>query len=439
MKSFVTLLFTCLALGLTGQSNALELSVRKLFPNQAEVQWLRSFKGRMDDLTDVGIVLGFDGKVCRGKMVYLQSKAEFVLSGSLGGSQFLLNETDPKGEVSGRVEGQIASNFLQATWSNFDYTVTKKLILKEVGYLDYSPTPCGDNKWIGHYESPDGEGLELLLQKSANDQAWGIVFYQNRSYRANGEVDARNRLNLTLQRSSGKPMGRLSADFSVPEGFTAILTKEDKSSQSIKLGMTRQYPVGCKEWADHVSSYDATFPTVGNAAFDTWMEKKAADWLEICRTETAKTSTAKPTPAMRAVKNAVSWCELEYLSDSLVSGFISARSSWNGGQQDAVFNFDLKKGEEIRHQDIFKEFFSPTQYVQDFVKTAFKNHALYQSDTNFQQWIESADFPHFTIRKEGICFSTAFDPFYGRQSLTVPYAELKPNLKENSVLKSLIP
>lgn len=439
MKLIATILSTCFTLALFGQPAKLELAVRKLFPNENELQWVRSYKGRIDDLNDVGIVLGFDGKICRGKMQYLRSKAEFNLTGSMGGIQFLLNETDPSGEVSARIEGRVAEGFLQATWSSFDFTITKRLLLKEVASLDDLPTECGDNKWIGYYESPDGEGLELLLQKGSNDQVSGVAYFQDRSFKAFGEVDGRNRLNLALRRPSGKPMGHLSADFSVPESFTAILMQEEKTSQPIRLGMVEQYPLSCMEYADYVSSYDVIFPKIGNPAFDGWMEKKASDWIALCRAETAKTSLPKPSPAMRAAKNATAWCELEYLSDSIVSGFMSARSSWSGGQEDIAFNFDLRKGEEIRQRDVFKEFFNTNQYVQDFVKTAFKNHSLYQSDEHFRQWIDGAEFPYFTIRKEGICFSTAFDVFYGRQSLTIPYAELKPNLKENSALKGMIP
>ena len=47
--------------------------VKSLFENQAEIQWVKHYKGRIDDLNDVAITLGFDGTDCKGRLTCLLS------------------------------------------------------------------------------------------------------------------------------------------------------------------------------------------------------------------------------------------------------------------------------------------------------------------------------------------------------------------------------
>lgn len=393
----------------------------------------------MDDINDIGIVLGFDGKTCRGKMRYLRSAETLELRGTWSGGRFQLDEVDSFGNITGKLEGSINSNILQAAWSNVDNTIGRKVMLAEVAKVDNLPTHCGDNKWLRFYKAADkGNEMELLLQKGSNNQVWGIAYYLNRSFKVQGQIDSLNYLDLSLRKASNNHLGNIrAADFIGSKNFTAVFSRNDNHEQTFYFQLTGQLAMDCLEFADYVSNYDIVFPKTTNAPFNEWMGTKAAEWAASCRLQ-AKRNEIGQTPATRASQSASGWCEIEYFTDDLISGFISGRTSWKRGQQDFSFNFDLKKGVEIRPKDIFKDLFDPSSFVQTIVKSAFKKHALYESDEGFRKWIDSAAFPFYTIRKEGICFSTEFNILYGRQSMTVPYSELKPYLKENSPLKGLV-
>ena len=56
----------------------------------------------------------------------------------------------------------------------------------------------------------------------------------------------------------------------------------------------------------------------------------------------------------------------------------------------------------------------------------------------FQKWLTTAQFDYFTIRKEGINFISEFNTLFGEQNCTIPYEDLKPYLKESSVVTTLI-
>ncbi|MEK7256738.1 MAG: hypothetical protein AAB316_18435, partial [Bacteroidota bacterium] len=386
----------------TAQTATLDQSLRQQITQEGKkVAWLRSFKGRLDDLNDVSVALAFDGEKCRGKLQYLRSKETFDLKGEAWGDQFWLDETDAEGKVTGYLEGKVKEYVFQGAWQNFDKTIAKTATLVEVKTLDDTPTACGNNKWIGKYATSSGD-LELLLQKGANNQVWGIAFHQKRSFKVNGLLDDNLRLNLTLKKSGGSVLGNLAGDFRSDKDWSANFTQPGKAQQPLKFQVKDRLGVDCIEYADYSTSYDVTYPKTKNAAFNLWMEKKAASWISLWQTQVSRFANLERTPEQRAVGQASAWCEVEFFSEQIVSGFFTCQTTWSQQQQGMAFNFDLKKGEEIRQKDLFKDAFKPSIFVKNMVKTAFKNHSLYESDKDFRHWIETAEFPYFTIRKEGI-------------------------------------
>ena len=65
-------------------------------------------------------------------------------------------------------------------------------------------------------------------------------------------------------------------------------------------------------------------------------------------------------------------------------------------------------------------------------KKEIKDHQLY-ADSDFKQWVKKSDFSYFTIRKDGICFSTKYSMLYGRQSVIIPFQQLQPFLKKSFI------
>ena len=49
-------------------------AVIQLFEKPHKVQWVKHYKGRIDDLNDIALSLAYDGKQCKGQLTYLRSK-----------------------------------------------------------------------------------------------------------------------------------------------------------------------------------------------------------------------------------------------------------------------------------------------------------------------------------------------------------------------------
>ncbi len=416
-------------------SQSIEEEIRAQFESSGQITWFKYFKGRIDDFNDIVVVLAHDGSNCRGQLKYLRSKTTFQLIGKIKNQVFELKEIDNKLNTSGFLKGRIEGNVIHAEWTNFDNSIASKIWLEETKTLQDFPVHCGDNKWISLYMGKgSGIELELILHKEAGDHLSGIAYLQGKSYDIRGDIDNRNFLNIYLKKYVEQNFARLEGDFKNQNFFRANLIEDDGASRSLTFKLKERLRVGCVEYADYVTSFDITYPKTRSAAFNNWIRHTINGWTQSCRNYSKKVSDSSK-PELRASERAYGWCQLDMYSSDLISGFLSFSSTWENGKLGLAFNFDAKNELLITKADIFKSHFDQNQFLKPVIKILFKNHPLY-NDEGFRKWIEhEAAFPFFTIRKEGINFSTDFNILYGRQNVTIPFEELRPFLRHNPLLK----
>lgn len=411
-----------------------EQEIRSRFDDVSKIEWLKYYKGRIDDFNDIVLVLAHDNRKCKGIMKYLRSKTTFILDGIIEGQKFELREIDDKGNISGSLTGKIVGNIIQAEWNNHDFSIGSKIWLEETQSLEDYPVHCGDNKWISLYVGKGaGIELELILQKEGGNHLSGITYLNGKSYDIQGDIDTRNFLNVYLKKYIEKDFARLEGDFKNQNFFRANLIEEDGASRSLTFKLKERLRVGCVEYADYVTSFDITYPKTKSGAFNSWIRHTINDWTQSCRNYSKKVSSSS-NPESRATERAFGWCQLDVYSDDFISGFLNFSSTWEKGQLGLAFNFDVKNELLLTRDDIFKSHFDQNLFLREIIPMLFKNHSLY-TDQGFRKWIEKeAAFPYFIVRKDGINFSTDFNILYGRQNVTIPFEELKPFLKEHFIL-----
>lgn len=429
MKVSLSIFLLLIGISTIAQDAGLEQSLRQQFSEPDKVHWVKTFKGRLNDFNDILVVLAFDGYNCKGRMTYLRSKTSLQLEGIIQDNFLQIKELDGAGNVSGHLRGKIMGNIIEADWSNFDDTIAGKIILLESRKANDFPTHCGDNKWYSYYKGKDEKGaVELFLQKGGGNQMRGILFLNNQSFSIKGGINLQNELIAQFEKFEGDKLGELQADFKNQRNFKASIRQKNQAEKVINFKLEEQLSAACFEYADFLSSYDLVYPKTKNSAFNDWMRKRTEEWITSCREHTKNLKVNHLDSGSRASARAFGWCDIEYYSDRVISGFITYSTTWED-KKSIIFNFDLQSEKLLNENDLFKDHFDKSYFLKNFVKKAFVNHRLYGND-EFQNWIQNVAFSNFTIRKDGINFSTDFDLVYGRQSMTIPWTELKPYLRE---------
>jgi hypothetical protein len=384
----------------------------------------RYFKGRIDDFNDINITLTCNKSDCEGTLKYLRSETTFELKGNLYDENLELKEIDAAGNLTGRINGKLIGKNINAQWTNFDRTISSRIILEETLVADNLPTYCGENKSIAQFIHKNGdETIQLLVQAGANNQVLGNADWNGKLYQLQGELATNNSFYARLKSNDGQIYTLESDAYSPSRTLRATLTDVNKKSKNLTFKLREQLEVGCVRYADYSTAYDATYPKTKNKAFNDWIETVIFDWANTCQNYVSLNQNDILSAENRAVNRATAWVDLTYYSKEFITGFIIFNNNWDNQSRCISFNFDLKNEISIIQKDLFRNIFDLPIFTRKVATNFFRNHPLY-NDADFKEWIETVEFPHFTIQREGINFSTDFDLIYGQQSMLIPYIEL---------------
>ena len=244
---------------------------------------------------------------------------------------------------------------------------------------------------------------------------------------------------LTLKDTNEKLRGNIQATFSDMKSIKGTYESPVGERTRLQLFLKKNIAVACVEYADYMTSYDLSFPKTKYTNFNKWIENQTGQWMKRCRkyTDNAKKRHAENAVQLRASLRAYGWCNIDMISDQLISGQLTFMNTWSKKQEGKNINFDFYTAKEITLKDIFKKDFDYQKFIRNYINKTINKHKRYR-DYEFRKWLAEEDFPYFTLREEGISFSTNFNMLYGQQQIVISYDTLEKYLKKNSPIKHLI-
>jgi hypothetical protein len=428
--------FCCTSLSLSGQSPELEQLARQQFDEKYNIVWVKQFKGRFNDYNDIAIALAYDGLYCKGVWQFLKSRETFLLTGTLEGEDLLLDETDESANVTGYIQGKLQGNNFSGTWTRLDNQFGVPVTWELSKRQSLLPSYCGENKWINRYTGIlGGETLELILQKVHGDFIQGKLYVEDKevTYDVSGQYSKSGNTFLQLQNYLDEPSGSIVVDLNNQFSFKAIWEDEKGTNLEGNFDLSGRLIIGCLEYADFFGVCDIMYPKTNQSSFNKYVEKYAEDFAAECRSYLKKQAARlDKDPDLRISYYANGWFETEFFNREIISGIQEFRTSWENKPLLVPINYHLASGRVITFQDVFREEYDQDYFVNKVVRKEMEKHPSFKTDEGFRKWIQKEAFPFFTLRREGIHFSTGFNAIYGRQGVTIPFSKLRSFLKKRT-------
>ncbi|TNE54301.1 MAG: hypothetical protein EP344_14465 [Bacteroidetes bacterium] len=417
-----------------------DTAVSNLFDKDVRLKWIRFYRGRFDDVSDVVLSLGYDGTNCRGYLTYTESNERFKLLGTLDGIVLVLEEIDKNGQVSGRLMGTLQDQLLDVDWANASNTLGSRLEA-EVAASDKSiPGTCGDNKWVRRYIARwSNARVDFTLARVHNGTLNGYLWIEadNRTYTLTGKIFKDNKMELQALLPNGRTAAQLSGFLDETKGIDLNWIGSGEK-RTLKMIQRYKFQVGCLEYADYTSSYDALYPrTTECAGCNQSLDQLVAEWVEKCKVQMSQMEKSA-VPENRNALRASAWYEVTCWTETIFCGYLTFAASWEPEMSGRSFNYDLRTGKEITFEDLFNRSFKSEEWFTDFARKESPKMAKFAADPQFREWLQADGFPLFTIRRDGLELSTLFHPVYGQYSLTVPYSTLKPYMRRDNPIADLV-
>lgn len=416
-----------------------DTAIAKLFEKPADIKWVKYFKGRFDDISVVDISLGFDGKNCRGYLTYAKSGDRFRLTGTLDQNTLNLEERDPAKALSGNIKGTLKENRIDAEWTNHNNSLGCRLEADELAPGQLPGYNCNDNKWACRYITRyNGSRADMILIRMHNGSLNGYLWVEAdaKTYDLRGEMDRDGNYEIEALLPSGKMAGLLQGNLKNLQSTDCNWVGSGEK-RTFNFTQRNTYPLGCYDYADYSSSYDALYPRTPCNGCNTWLDQKVTGWLNECKLLIAG-QKKNSTPTNRNAQRASCWAEIACMTENILSGYLTFSESWNKQARGQSFNFDLRSGKEITFNELFNKSFNINTWIDDYAKRESPKLPHFAADPDYREWLATQGFPMFALRREGLELSTLFHPQYGRQTLLVPYVNLKPYMKKDNPISDLV-
>jgi len=415
-------------------------AVLKLFDQPANVKWIRTFKGRMDDVSPIDIIIGFDGRNCKGFLMYPKNKIRFKLEGTFPDSNRLrLEERDAANQLSGRLEGRIHSRRLEADWTNYNNTLGARVEADEPLPGQTLLLGGGDNKWTSRYLTRfNNARADMVLSRLHNGYLYGYLWIEAdaKTYQLRGEADKTGNFTLKAFLPGQKQAAVMTGSLKTPQELD-VKWSGNGEQREFKFTQRERLVMGCLENSDYTSAYDALYPRTACPNCNTWLDQKINAWT--AKTKTALSAEKMPsTPENRNKQRGSAWAEVVCWTENIFTGYLIFSETWNPAAQGIPFNFDIRTGKEIKFGDLFNKSFDAQKWMEDFAKRESPKMPQFAADVKYREWIVANGFPLVAIRRDGLQLATHFHPDYGQQFLVIPFSELKPYMKKDNPVADLV-
>jgi hypothetical protein len=122
--SLVFFLFVSFSIYLNAQESEFEKDIMAMFSDSGKDIWIHNYNGKINNIHQVKLGLGFDGVTYKGIYQYQSSGAYFFLEGKFNGDILELQEIDKDDYTTGYLLLKKGKNIWRGEWRNLDKTLS---------------------------------------------------------------------------------------------------------------------------------------------------------------------------------------------------------------------------------------------------------------------------------------------------------------------------
>lgn len=387
--------------------------------------WIRQYEGRMDDLSYVYLVLGYNDSEYRG-IIQQKGVEDWIVEGQIDGSTLKLLVVDQKDNVKGYLEGIIRDSSINATFSDQKRAFQRALSLKRV-LKNRSTEICSDNKWLKSYSGRLlNDDIKLVLQREEENVVYGLLFYheQGVSYDLFGtcqDVACRQVL-FEIKNPQDQLVGSIKFEED-DKGFCWLQTGSQISSPLTK---SKDLPMVCGSRYFKGARLSYVYPYLEDKKVDEWMKAQANQWL-----------STFPNASELQKKDFRFWVDLDFIGEKLVSGTINMQTPGSINPRRRSFILPFGEDKPIELDDWIGQQSSFKAKLSEAIESE-KSRQRSNEPESAQVWLMEQSFEHISIRKEGLCLKSDLSLVYGERKMIMPWSMVEPYLKRFVNLKKVL-
>ncbi len=434
-KIGVSVIFTILmcSTGLYSQKVYTKSDVRALFKKSTKNLWINYLSGTLDGLYVVDMIIGSDGKDCKGLYTLRESGHTFFFEGVDLDHNLHLAEFSIDDKNTGIITGHYDGEKMDAQWFNIEKNRKAHFSLSIVNsFENYQKPSTISHQWIRNFNGQiNGQNVNFSVTR--NRENYSITYVRdtiNEIHEVKGKNLTVEILNIDFKDEflNGKS---LMLEASQPSRADIVYKDENGYSSTVGLNINYKMDYEVMAYADFHTLMLGEKPKIDHKKFDIWMNDEINKWIETSLKKHQKIKYGELGARQKWIHQADCWFEIDLYSKEWISGTIYYQSSAQKDVDKLAFIYDLKLSKHINVEDFFN---SKSDKMLILEKNIYKQ---IEKDSQFKN-LDTESFKYVTMNAEGFKYTTDFCPIYGEKSLLISFASIEQNLKNKSLSKTLL-
>lgn len=398
--------------------------------------WERSWKGRFDMYHPISLTLAFDGQALKGTYAFQEKGPYFLLEGSINKDEWVLQEIDREGRVSGNLVLYPQGKNLTGQWWAVDFSKSAPVWLKPAEIIlikEFKPASVYYTGITG-----DGSTCDFMLQKESPGQCQAYFFRPEmlRVVKAVGECEDPLCDKLAFASETDEIW---SAELiTSTQGKSRLVVKNAGEGQTYMLTEHFRAPLEVRHLASYTGTVDAVFPTGINQGLDRWFRKEAESWIESSGKILDHEGISEISVQTRYAHALSLWTDIGLVKAGVISGLISFLDPATGVYSRKAFTYNIQTSKWLPDDEIFRDGEDVNELFKEVIPAVRRTARSDQLPEEYNLWVDAAEFRHQYFRIDGLVRTTDFHPVFGELEAVVPYRQVRSEIRFKPLRKSLL-
>lgn len=194
--------------------------------------------------------------------------------------------------------------------------------------------------------------------------------------------------------------------------------------------LENNYNFHCKNIRLPALKMYAQYIKINDRFFDPWIESFITKWTE------QVISFYQP-GAIQEQRDAIANMDIDWISAEWVSGIFKFTEPWSDEERSLPFTFDRRLGRIISLEECFDKDFDHRLFFNEFIASKKKEMIAANNSNRFKAYLDLEYFGLWTLRPEGLCFTSEFNSVWGMRKIIIPYTLLQEHIRRSGPLKKL--
>ncbi len=409
--------------------------VMDMFGTLQQGVWINHYAGIGTEGDSFVFTLGHNAKEYKGILQNISRGELYVTEGKYQPEEVKLVVQDTTYDLLGFLYGEVNPGGMMVQLLDKRKEKGRYIEFEKVNRDGFKILDCPSQVWYKSFNGiMDRDPVFIQIQKEKDQRVYGTISVAGKltGYTISGNCDDNRcqKMKLKVYDYFGERFKEYKSSLISARKIQVEEFFKDRFQIFEDWNLENTYHFQCKNIRLPAIKMYAQYIKINDRFFDPWIESFITKWTE------QVISFYQP-GAIQEQRDAIANMDIDWISQDWVSGIFKFTEPWSDAERSLPFTFDRRLGRIISLDESFDKDFNHQVFFAEFISRKKKEMIEANNSNRFRAYLDLEYFNLWTLRPEGLCFTSEFNSVWGMRKIIIPYSLIQEHIRRGGPFKKL--